>query len=102
MKRAVILAVLATVALATPASAAPIPIRHDRDATAIALAGPDVLVASDDVRHGMKLVALPRAGGKARTLLSVPNAGLSFDESILSASAQRVALLVEIDERKGH
>jgi hypothetical protein len=102
MKRAVIVAVLATIALAPPASAAPIPIRHDRDATAIALAGPDVLVASESVRHGLKLVALPRTGGKARTLLSVPSAGLSLDESILAASAQRVALMVEIEERKGH
>jgi hypothetical protein len=102
MKRALIVAVLATVALAPPAGAAPIPIRHDRDATAIALAGPDVLVASESVRHGTKLVALPRTGGKARTLLTVPSAGLTFDESGLAASAQRVALMVEIDERKGH
>ncbi len=102
MKRALVVAVLATVALATPASAAPIPIRHDRDAIAIALAGPDVLVASESVRHGSKLVALPRTGGKARTLLSVPNAGLTLDQSILAASAQRVALMVDIDERKGH
>jgi hypothetical protein len=101
MKRALLVAVLVTFALAPAASAAPIPIRHDRDATAIALAGPDVLVASESPQHGMKLVALPRTGGKARTLLSVPNAGLTLDQGVLAASAQRVALLVDIDERKG-
>jgi hypothetical protein len=101
MKRAVILVALA---LAAPASAAaaPIPIRHDRDAQAIALAGPDVLVVSESVRHGTTLVALPRTGGKARTLLSVPTAGLTFDEWTLAASAQRVGLIVDVESRKGH
>ena len=40
-------AVLAALALAPAASADPIAIRHDRDANAIALAGPDVIVMSE-------------------------------------------------------
>jgi len=101
MKRAVIL-VIAALAAPASAAAAPIPIRHDRHATAIALAGPDVLVVSESVKHGTKLVALPRTGGRARTLLSVPAAGLTFDEWTLAASAQRVGLLIDVDSRKGH
>jgi hypothetical protein len=102
MKRALIVAVLATVVLASSASAAPIPIRHDRDATAIALAGPDVLVMSETVSHGLNVVALPRTGGKARTLLSVRTGGLSLNEGALAASAQRAGAIVEIHETKGH
>src|SRR5690348_6771227 len=97
MKRASIVAVLVAIALAPPASAAPIAIRHDRDATAIALAGPDVLVASESSRHGTRVVAAPRTGGKPRLLLRVPKAGLTFDANALAASAQRVAVMIEID-----
>ena len=95
-------AVLTALALASPASAAPIPIRHDRDAEAIALAGPDVIVASESTRHRVTLVALPRTGGKARTLLSLTNASLEFDEWVLAASPQRVAVIVQIEGKKGH
>jgi hypothetical protein len=97
MKRTLVVAVLAAIALAPAASAAPIPIRHDRGATAIALAGPDVIVASQGRRGALKVVALPRTGGRARTLLSVRDAVLADDESILSASAQRVAVMVDVD-----
>jgi hypothetical protein len=97
MTRVVLAAVLAAVAFAAPANAAPIPIRHDRDATAIALAGPDVLVMSERARGGLRLVAVPRTGGRARTVLTVPGAGLSFDAGNLAASAQRLAVIVDVD-----
>jgi hypothetical protein len=97
VRRAVLAALLATVALAPPASAAPIPIRHDPDATAIALAGPDVIVMSERPRHGLTVVAIPRAGGKVRTLLSVREANAGS----VAASPQRVAATVEIDARRG-
>ena len=96
----VLAAVLAGLVLASPASAAPIPIRHDRDAQAIALAGPDVLVMSERGDDGMKLVAVPRTGGQARTLLAVLNAGLTLRPSNLTASAQRVGVIVEVDGTK--
>jgi hypothetical protein len=97
MTRAFTVAVLVAFALAAPASAAPIPIRHDRGATAIALAGPEVIVASQGRQGALSVVALPRTGGKARTLLSVPHAVLADDEGILAASAQRVAVMIDVE-----
>ncbi len=99
MRRTVLAALLAITALATPASAAPLGIRHDRDATAIALAGPDVLVLSEHPRRGLKLVALPRTGGPARTLLRVPTGGLTYEAGNLAASPQRVGVIVETDPK---
>jgi hypothetical protein len=51
---------------------------------------------SERVKGGLKLVALRRTGGRARTLLSVPAAGLWFADGNLAASAQRVAAIVEV------
>jgi hypothetical protein len=96
MNRAIVAAALATLAFAPAASAAPIGLRHDRDATAVALAGPDVLVLSEDDER-VRLVALPRAGGPARTLLSVRDSDLSSGEDRLAASAERVAVIVEME-----
>ncbi len=90
-------AVLAGLVFASPAHADPIPVRHDRDAEAIALAGPDVLVMSETTKRGMTLVAVPRTGGKARTLLTVPAGGLELNEESLAASAQRVGVVVYVD-----
>ena len=98
MNRAIVAAALAALTFAPAASAAPIGLRHDRDATAVALAGPDVLVLSEDDER-VRLVALPRAGGPARTLLSVRDSDLSSREDRLAASAERVAVIVEMDER---
>jgi hypothetical protein len=89
-------AVLAGLVFAAPANAAPIPIRHDRDAGALALAGPDILVLSEDKR-GMKLVAVPRTGGRARTVVKLPGAQLELDEASVAASAQRVGVVAGID-----
>ena len=96
MNRAIVAAVLATLTFAPAASAAPIGLRHDRDATAVALAGPDVLVLSEDDER-VRLVALPRAGGPARALLSVRDSDLSSREDRLAASAERVAVIVEME-----
>src|SRR5689334_9552807 len=90
-------ALLAALALAPAASADPITVRHDTNAQAVALAGSDVLVLSSTVKHGIRVAAVPRSGGRPRTLLKVPEAGLTFDNGALAASAQRVAVTVDID-----
>jgi hypothetical protein len=49
------------------------------------------------------LAAVPRAGGRARTLLSLKRARPSIDAvTPLSASAERVAVIVEVDHPLGH
>jgi hypothetical protein len=88
--------VLAVLALPPPAGAE-IALRDDVAATAVALAGPDALVLRDQRGGGARLLAVPRAGGPARTLLTVPSARPTWpNEEGLSASDQRVALLVEV------
>ena len=78
------------------------PIRHDRAAVAVALAGPDVVVMSEHVNGPVKLVAIPRTGGAARTLLSVPGGALGHEPNDLSASPQRVAAIVEVERTRKH
>jgi hypothetical protein len=95
-------AVAGCLLLAAPASADPLPIRHDRAAVALALAGPDVVVMSEHVNGPLKLVAVPRTGGRARTLLSVPDAAIGHDPADLASSPQRVAAIVEVDKTKHH
>ena len=83
---------------AAAAAVTPIAIHHERHAGAVALAGPDVMVLSEPsigTDHS-KLVAVPRTGGPARTLLDVPDTLLGPH---LAASAQRVAVKVTIDDR---
>src|SRR4051812_3703240 len=82
---------------ATLALAAPFPVYHDRGATAIALAGSDVIVLSTPFKTGAKVVAVPRTGGKPRTLLHVR--GTMFDSGTVAASPQRVAVIVEMDNK---
>jgi hypothetical protein len=93
-------ALAAALVLAPAASAAePIGIRHDRHAVDVALAGPEVLVLSEPAlgHDDFRLVALPRTGGKARTLLHLEDT--SFGANAVDASAQRVAVIVEMDSR---
>jgi hypothetical protein len=100
---AVAAALVCLAVVAAPAGAAPepVPIRHDRAVTAIALAGPDVVALSSTLRR-LRIVALPRTGGAARTLLSVSRAGLSFDPGNLAASPERVAAIVDLNrDRRG-
>ena len=103
MNRAVLSAVLlATLALAAPARAAdpvPIPILHDREATSFALSGPDVLVLENVIHKPAKLLAIPRTGGQPRTLLTVPHA--EFDSGVVEASAQRVAVAIDVEGKPG-
>jgi hypothetical protein len=97
MTRVVLCVVLATLALVASASAAdsvPVQLLHDRETTAIGLAGPDVLVLSQSYKDTLKLVAVPRVGGNARTLLTLNAA--DYDSARLAASAQLIALAVDV------
>jgi hypothetical protein len=100
MHRALLSAVSATLALAGTASAAdPVAVQlvHNRDVQRIALSGPDVLVASQPIKGPLTLTAIPRTGGKPRTLVNVAKPGLGGLQ--LSASAQRVALAVDVEAK---
>jgi hypothetical protein len=100
MLRVALGVLIAVLAAAPPAAGAPIALRDDLGATAVALAGDEVLVLRDR-RRGAELIAVPRAGGAARTLLSVRAARPTWpNEYSLAASDERVALFLEIaDER---
>jgi hypothetical protein len=102
MCRVVLCAALALLAAAAPASGATISLRDDLRASGVALAGPDVLVMRE-LRNGTaQLIAAPRTGGPARTLLSVPSVQPVFEaQHTLSASDARVALITEIVDRRG-
>jgi hypothetical protein len=87
---------LVLLALAPAASADSIPVRDDPAAVGVALAGPDIVVARE---YGgtFALVAVPRMGGPARTLLSVPGGSPPEDAlTPLSASPRRVAAIVQV------
>jgi hypothetical protein len=97
MIRTVLSAAVVALALAPPAGAAgpaPIPLRYDRQASAVALSGPDVLVMSNAFSGPLRVVAVPRTGGRARTLLRV--VGAEGESGRLAASAQRVAVAVDV------
>ena len=95
-------AVLAVLALASPAFGAPVALRDDLAASGVALAGADVLVLRDQRRDGgAQLLAIPRGGGPARTLLSVDSAEPTWvNNGDLSASDQRVAVYLAIGDRR--
>ena len=58
-----LVAVVVVLVLARVAAAAQAGLRDDREATGLALAGPDVLVLREPSGRGPQLVAVPRAGG---------------------------------------
>src|SRR4051812_4776314 len=88
-------AALAALAVAAPA---PTGLLDDVHATGVALAGPDVIVMRE-LRHARttQLIAVPRTGGRPRTLLSVEHAQPEPEATFrLAASDQRVAAILEI------
>ena len=94
-------AALALLAAAPPAAGATISLRDDLRASGVALAGPDVFVMRERRNGTTELVAVPRTGGPARTLLSVPSVQPVFEsQGHLSASDARVALITEILDRR--
>lgn len=101
MIRALLATVLVTLIVA-PAAGASIGLRDDLAAAAVAFAGDEVLVVRTPESGRVRLHAVPRAGGPARSLLTVsaPRAAASADVS-LAASDQRVALIVGMRDRLG-
>src|SRR4051812_36115369 len=88
-------AALAALAVAAPA---PTGLLDDVNATGVALAGPDVIVMRE-LRRGdtTELTAVPRTGGRPRTLLSVAHVQPAFEAKFrLAASDQRVAVVLEM------
>jgi hypothetical protein len=101
MYRVVLCAAMALLVAAPPAIGATISLGDDLRASGVALAGPNVLVMRE-LRNGTtQLIAVPRTGGRARTLLSVPSVQPVFEaQRELSASDARVALITEILDRR--
>src|SRR4051812_8899303 len=86
------LALLLSLALALPPA---VELRYDLGTNGLALSGPDVIIgAATD--HGSRVIAIPRGGGPARTILSVPVPGA--DSATIAASGQRVAALIDVPE----
>ena len=91
---------LRTLAVLSALAVSPASVFDDPAATHVALAGPEVLVLRDR-DEGAELLAVPRTGGPARTLLSVGSTGPMWaSENALAASDQRVAVFVEITDRR--
>ncbi len=100
MSRLVLAALFTLLVMAPAAHAATVGVYDDPTAVDVALAGPDVLVLSANYRtNTARLVAVPRTGGRGQTVLTVKGfEGLLDEGGILAASAQRVALLVGIED----
>ncbi|MDA0180697.1 hypothetical protein OJ997_10370 [Solirubrobacter phytolaccae] len=92
------LCALLVLAAAPRAGAAAIPVRDDVDAAGLAFAGPE-LITLRERDDGLQLVAQPRNGGPARSLLTVRRGQLASDPAReMTASAERVALIAEIED----
>jgi hypothetical protein len=101
MFRLVATAVLMCAFAVAPAGAATVGVHDDPDLEAVALAGPDVVVLRQATLDRTQLMAVPRGGGKAQTVLTVKRMNFLFEEPRrLAASAARVALIAEIEDAR--
>jgi hypothetical protein len=92
-----VVVVVALLALAAPA-AAQVGLADYPRADSVALAGPEVVVARTGEDGSIAVDAVPRGGGPARPLFRLPSRERYFSaRASLSASPQRVALLVELE-----
>ena len=95
---------LAAVLLApAPASADQVALRDAPRAEGVALSGDEVVIARTTARGGVRVIAMPRTGGAARTLLAVPPHGADVKPDVeLSASSGVVAAIVasELESRE--
>lgn len=102
MLRSTLIAALAGLVLAVPASGAPLGVYDDPAATGVALAGPDVIVQRHTRAGLAQVLAVPRAGGPARTLLSVRPGYETLERWGLAASAARVGAIVVRENANGN
>jgi hypothetical protein len=85
------------------ARAAPVALLDAPDASGLALAGSEALVAREGARGGVRIDALPVAGGAVRPVATMrpPRRGVP-GFAALSASPQRVAALVTYNDEGGY
>src|SRR4051794_17294692 len=102
MCRLVTLAVVLCAFAAAPAIAATVGVYDGPNLSAVALAGPDAIVLRQASAARSQLVTVPRGGGKPQTVLTVKRMNyVSEDESRrLAGSAERVALIAEIEDAR--
>jgi hypothetical protein len=87
--------IAAGLAVAPSAAAAPVALLDAPNATGIALAGNEVLVARTGARGRLAVVALPTTGGTPQPLLTDPGLGKGWTAAAdVRASTQRVAVRV--------
>ena len=79
MFRLVAAALLVCAFAAAPAGAATVGVFDGPDLTAVALAGPDVVVLRQTSGARSQLVVVPRDGGKPQTVLTVDRMNLVFE-----------------------
>ena len=76
-----------------PCPAPAVDLRYDRGVSGIGLSGSELIIG-DATDRGSRVIAVPRMGGPARTILSVPEPGAGAPT--LAASGQRVAALIDV------
>ena len=90
MCRLVAAAVVVCAFAAAPAGAATVGVYDGPDLSAVALAGPDAVVLRQASDQRSQLVAVPRGGGRAQTVLTVNRMNFVFEnESRLPRRAWR-------------
>src|SRR4051794_7468797 len=93
MSRVVVAVAIAMLCPVPFAHASTVGVLDEPDAIGVALAGPDAVVLRQDDR-AFSLVAVPRAGGRPQTVLTVKPVQFVLDApGYLAASAARVALI---------
>jgi hypothetical protein len=107
VRRAICLvACLVVAGLSLPAAAAPaapVALLDAPHALDVAVAGGEVLMASQTRRGGLRLRAVPAGGGPARQVVALPPPGRGWvvSDARLSSSAQVTALLVSFADPRG-
>src|SRR4051794_37624948 len=104
MRRLVLITLVAYGLVAASARAATVGVYDGPALSALALAGPDVVVLRQVNDKRSQLVAVPRSGGKAQPVPTVDRMNLVFEDESrrLAACAARVALIAEIEDAQDH
>lgn len=101
MKRLLGGLVAAALLAAAPAAAEPVALLDAPSAEDVALSGDEVVVGRASRRGGARVLAIPRAGGVARRLLTVPTPGGGHTPDVQVAAAEGVvAALVVLVRRR--